>query len=95
MAAPREAYLRGPSPNSPLRGSNSGGPKRTTEIGLSQGYALASAARQTSDQVRTKALNPRERLDLATHNFRYWFESAGDFYRGAGYYAGRGLRSHG
>jgi predicted nucleotidyltransferase/HEPN domain-containing protein len=41
-----------------------------------------------------KALGPRERLELAERNFRYWFESAGEFYRGAGYYAGRGLRSH-
>jgi hypothetical protein len=26
--------------------------------------------------ARPKALGPRERLDLATHNFRYWFERA-------------------
>jgi HEPN domain-containing protein len=44
--------------------------------------------------AQPKALGPRERLELAERNFRYWFESAGEFYRGAGYYAGRGLRSH-
>jgi HEPN domain-containing protein/predicted nucleotidyltransferase len=59
---------------------------------VSEGVLLFDSRRV--QLARPKALGPRERLDLATHNFRYWFESAGDFYRGAGYYAGRGLRSH-
>jgi HEPN domain-containing protein/predicted nucleotidyltransferase len=59
---------------------------------VSEGVLLYDSRRV--QLARPKALGPRERLDLATYNFRYWFESAGDFYRGAGYYAGRGLRSH-
>ncbi|HLM76458.1 MAG TPA: HEPN domain-containing protein, partial [Polyangiaceae bacterium] len=59
---------------------------------VSEGVLLYDSRRV--QLARPKALGPRERLNLATLNFRYWFESAGDFYRGAGYYAGRGLRSH-
>jgi predicted nucleotidyltransferase/HEPN domain-containing protein len=44
--------------------------------------------------ARPKALNAKERLSLSQHNFRYWFESASGFWRGAGYFANRGLRSH-
>ena len=59
---------------------------------VSEGVLLFNSRRV--QLARPKALGPRERLELATHNFRYWFVSAGEFYRGAGYYAGRGLRSH-
>lgn len=38
-----------------------------------------------------KALEPADRLKLGLVNFRYWFSSANEFWRGAGYYAGRGL----
>jgi predicted nucleotidyltransferase/HEPN domain-containing protein len=44
--------------------------------------------------ARPKALNAGERLALSLHNFRYWFESASGFWRGAGYYAIRDLRCH-
>ncbi|MCU0686692.1 MAG: HEPN domain-containing protein [Polyangiaceae bacterium] len=40
--------------------------------------------------ARPKALNQEERLALGEQNFAYWFESAGDFVRGARYYAGLG-----
>ena len=38
-----------------------------------------------------KALEPADRLKLGLVNFRYWFSSAGELWRGAGYFAGRGL----
>jgi hypothetical protein len=38
-----------------------------------------------------KALTPADRLELGLVNFRYWFGSANEFWRGAGYFAGRGL----
>jgi predicted nucleotidyltransferase len=38
-----------------------------------------------------KALEPEDRLKLGLVNFRYWFSSAGELWRGAGYFAGRGL----
>lgn len=38
-----------------------------------------------------KALTPADRLKLGLVNFRYWFSSASEFWRGAGYFAGRGL----
>jgi predicted nucleotidyltransferase/HEPN domain-containing protein len=38
-----------------------------------------------------KALTPIDRLKLGVINFRYWFGSAGEFWRGSGYFAGRGL----
>src|SRR5262245_13306887 len=38
-----------------------------------------------------KELTPAEKLRLGLVNFRYWFGSANEFWRGAGYYAGRGL----
>jgi len=40
MAAPGEAYLRGPPRTRLLRGSNIGATEMATEIGLSRGYAL-------------------------------------------------------
>jgi predicted nucleotidyltransferase/HEPN domain-containing protein len=40
-----------------------------------------------------KALEPAARLKLGLVNFRYWFGSANEFWRGSGYYAGRGLRA--
>jgi uncharacterized protein len=44
--------------------------------------------------ARPKALNQAERLALGEQNFAYWFASAGEFLRGARYYAGRGKLSH-
>src|SRR5512145_108011 len=44
--------------------------------------------------ARPKAQTPAERLELGRRNFRYWFESASEFWRGAGYYAARGLGPH-
>ena len=41
-----------------------------------------------------KALTPADRLELGLLNFRYWFASATEFWRGCGYYAGRGQTSH-
>ena len=41
-----------------------------------------------------KLLGPKERLEHAKYNFRYWFNSASDFWRGAGYYAERGRDAH-
>jgi predicted nucleotidyltransferase/HEPN domain-containing protein len=38
-----------------------------------------------------KALTPIDRLKLGLINFRYWFGSANEFWRGSGYFAGRGL----
>lgn len=59
---------------------------------LSEGVLLYDSRRFML--ARPKALNGRERLEIAEHNFRYWFESAGGFWRGAGYYAAHGLRAH-
>lgn len=47
----------------------------------SRRYSLASP----------KALTPADRLKLGLINFRYWFGSAGELWRGAGYFAGRRL----
>jgi len=44
--------------------------------------------------AKAKAQTPAERLELARRNFSYWFQSANEFWRGAGYYAGRGLGPH-
>jgi predicted nucleotidyltransferase/HEPN domain-containing protein len=44
--------------------------------------------------ARPKALTPEERIELALYNFDYWFQSANEFWRGAGYFAGRGLGPH-
>ena len=44
--------------------------------------------------ARPKAQSPAERLELARRNFIYWFQSASEFWRGAGYYAARGLGPH-
>ncbi len=38
-----------------------------------------------------KALTPEDRLKLGLVNFRYWFSSASELWRGAGYFAGRAL----
>jgi HEPN domain-containing protein/predicted nucleotidyltransferase len=50
----------------------------------SRHYQLAKARAQT----------PAERLEFARRNFSYWFTSASEFWRGAGYYAARGLGPH-
>jgi HEPN domain-containing protein/predicted nucleotidyltransferase len=44
--------------------------------------------------AKPKALTPLERFELGLHNFDYWFQSANEFWRGAGYYAARGLGPH-
>jgi HEPN domain-containing protein len=44
--------------------------------------------------ARVKAHTPAERLELGRRNFSYWFQSANEFWRGAGYYASRGLGPH-
>ena len=44
--------------------------------------------------ARPKALNDGERLELAERNFRHWFGSASEFWRGCRYYAARGLLNH-
>jgi predicted nucleotidyltransferase/HEPN domain-containing protein len=44
--------------------------------------------------ARPKAQTPAERLELGKRNFSYWFQSAGEFWRGAGYYMARGLGPH-
>jgi len=41
-----------------------------------------------------KALTSPDRLKLGLVNFRYWFGSANEFWRGSGYFAGRGLGPH-
>lgn len=59
---------------------------------LREGVLLYTARRH--NLARPKALEPRDRLDLGVINFRYWFRSANEFWRGSGYYAGRGLGPH-
>jgi predicted nucleotidyltransferase/HEPN domain-containing protein len=44
--------------------------------------------------AKPKALTELERYELGLHNFDYWFQSANEFWRGAGYYAARGLGPH-
>jgi HEPN domain-containing protein len=44
--------------------------------------------------AKPKALNPEERLSLAERNFRNWFDSASEFWRGSRYYASRSLLKH-
>src|SRR5262245_25212758 len=44
--------------------------------------------------ARPKALEPAERLALGELSFRYWFQSAREFWRGSVYYAARGLGPH-
>src|SRR5687767_14763281 len=46
------------------------------------------------DFAKPKALNDRERLALGEHNFTYWFDSASGFFRGCGYFLGRGELCH-
>ena len=44
--------------------------------------------------AKSIAQTPEERFELARRNFVTWFESAGHFWRGAGYYAARELGPH-
>ncbi|HEY5956490.1 MAG TPA: HEPN domain-containing protein [Polyangiaceae bacterium] len=44
--------------------------------------------------AKPKALTALERFELGLHNFEYWFQSANEFWRGAGYYTARGLGPH-
>jgi uncharacterized protein len=46
------------------------------------------------DFATPKALNDRERLALAEHNYGYWFDSASGFFRGCRYFIGEGLLNH-
>jgi HEPN domain-containing protein/predicted nucleotidyltransferase len=59
---------------------------------VNEGVLLHDAARFTL--ARPKALNAEERLKLAEQYFAYWFQSASEFWRGAGDYAARGLGPH-
>jgi predicted nucleotidyltransferase/HEPN domain-containing protein len=59
---------------------------------LREGILLFDARRH--QLAKPKALGHKERLELAKHNQRYWFTSASEFWRGAGYYMRRGLGSH-
>jgi HEPN domain-containing protein len=59
---------------------------------VSEGVLLFNSRRV--QLARPKAIGPGQTLDLARRNFRYWFGSAGEFYRGAHYYARRRLHSH-
>jgi predicted nucleotidyltransferase len=56
---------------------------------VNEGVLLHDAGRFTL--ARPKALNAEERLKLAEQYFGYWFQSASEFWRGAGDYAARGL----
>ena len=58
----------------------------------SEGIALYDSVR--FKLAKPKAHTPAERLDIALFNFRYWFQSAGGFWRGAGYYMAEGLGPH-
>jgi predicted nucleotidyltransferase/HEPN domain-containing protein len=59
---------------------------------LREGVLLYTSRRH---QLATpKALLPQDRLRLGLVNFRYWFGSANEFWRGTGYYAARGLGPH-
>jgi len=44
--------------------------------------------------ARVRAQTPSERLATGRYNFEYWFQSASEFWRGACYYAARGLGPH-
>jgi uncharacterized protein len=59
---------------------------------INEGVALYDSRHFTL--ARPKALNKEERLALGEQNFAYWFASAGEFVRGARYYAGRGQLCH-
>jgi predicted nucleotidyltransferase/HEPN domain-containing protein len=59
---------------------------------VNEGVLLYDSRRFTL--ATPKALNAQEWLQLGQHNFRYWFESASEFWRGAAYYATRDLRAH-
>jgi predicted nucleotidyltransferase/HEPN domain-containing protein len=59
---------------------------------LREGVALHSSGGFTL--ATPKALNQRERLEIGRFNFRYWFSSAGGFWRISGHCAGNGLLPH-
>ena len=59
---------------------------------LREGVLLHTSRRHML--ARPKALEPRDRLELGMLNFRYWFASATEFWRGCVYFAGRGQRAH-
>jgi len=56
---------------------------------LREGVLLYTARRHSL--ASPKALAPADRLRLGLVNFRYWFGSAGDFWRSAGHAAARNL----
>ena len=58
----------------------------------SEGIALYDSAR--FQLAKPKAHTAAERLEISLFNFRYWFQSAGGFWRGAGYYMAEGLGPH-
>src|SRR5512147_969709 len=59
---------------------------------VAEGVLLYDSHRFTL--AKPVALTLAERFELARRNFETWFMSAGHFWRGAGYYAARGLGPH-
>lgn len=59
---------------------------------VNEGILLFDSGRYTL--AKPKALTADERFALGQRNFDYWFESANEFWRGAGYYAMRGHGPH-
>ena len=59
---------------------------------LREGVLLYTSRRH--NLATPRALDPADRLRLGLVNFRYWFASANEFWRGSGYYAARGLGAH-
>ncbi|MFO0578470.1 MAG: HEPN domain-containing protein [Polyangia bacterium] len=57
-----------------------------------EGVLLVDNRRYTL--AKPKALNAAERLELAEYNYRSWFESATEFWRGCRYYGARNLLKH-
>jgi HEPN domain-containing protein/predicted nucleotidyltransferase len=59
---------------------------------VNEGIVLHDSGRFVMPRART--LNALERLQIAEQSFRYWFNSANDFVRGASYFMSGGVRSH-
>jgi predicted nucleotidyltransferase/HEPN domain-containing protein len=57
-----------------------------------EGVLLVDNRRYTL--AKPKALNAAERLELAEYNYRSWYESATEFWRGSRYYGARNLLKH-
>ncbi|GAB6042435.1 HEPN domain-containing protein [Endothiovibrio diazotrophicus] len=59
---------------------------------MNEGVVLHDGHR--SQFAHVKAQTPEERLALAQHNFRYWFNSAAGFWQGTRYFMNRGELAH-